>query len=202
MNIACKNLTHHELKLASSVGKPSRLIASSIDAVDYIFEGGIKLGEITELGIPAGMDGRKIIYRFIRQAAKYHGYYSAWINCCLTRTIYPLNMYAYGVDPTRIFFANSINPTKDLYHLFLSEQFKIIVIDSPTKFSKKDQNFLLRCARRNETSIILIKDHFLSNKYGNIWSAKRINIYSEPKTNELVIYSMKGAAKIRRLKGG
>lgn len=171
-----EKLNHQEIwkKLKSgdlSIKPDAKVIRTGISELDELFSDGVKPGRLIEWGLPQGRNGRIFPILFLRKEIPL----TIWIYADLGLDIYAPAWASHGIDLRRIFFVKCDDPVKKLKPVFLDNTFKIIVIDSPRKFSKGDISFISVRARANRQIIFLIRNYFLSPKIGNPFARTRVN---------------------------
>ena len=163
---------------ASSFKSLSSRLPSDHPSLDALLEGGLRFGELSEWGMPFGCGGRQVILAYLAQATQ-SAQWSLWVSGKDQVEVYPPAWSAQGVSLKWTRFAYSKNPVQDLRPLFLDPFFRVIVLDAPSKFSGEDCAFLAQQARKYGQAVILLRDYFLSEKYGNIWARLRLNCWQE-----------------------
>lgn len=148
-----------------------KVIHTGISELDELFSDGVKPGKLIEWGLPQGRNGRIFPILFLRKEIPL----TIWIYADSGLDIYAPAWASHGIDLRRIFFVKCDDPVKKLKPVFLDNTFKIIVIDSPKKFSKGDISFISVQARANRQIIFLIRNYFLSPKIGNPFAQIRVN---------------------------
>ena len=180
---------------ATEAYSPQQKLASGVPGIDAFLRGGLPMGKVTEFGMPLGREGRVLLLNFLVNATQ--GVTSAplwalWISSHRHLSVYPPAWYARGISPERMFFTASETPMKDLKRVIMNSFFKLIILDSPKQFSKDDCLFINTQARRNQQIILLIRDFFLSNLRGNIWSTLRINCWKRQVSNQFMLRVIRG----------
>jgi len=174
--------------------QPERL-ASCVDRVDNFLEGGLPFGGITEFGVPLGKEGRLLVLKFVVNATRgirTKPLWTLWISSHDTFRVFPPAWFARGVDPDRILFAQSERPLRDLKQAINNPIFKLIVLDSPRKFTREDCFYINRQARANHQLVLLLRDFFLSNRQGNIWASLRMNCWRRHAADRFMIRVIRG----------
>jgi hypothetical protein len=187
MGILGEKLNHQEIwkKLKSvdlSIKPDAKVICTGISELDELFSDAVKPGRLIEWGLPQGRNGRIFPILFLRKEIPL----TIWIYADLGLDIYAPAWASHGIDLRRIFFVKCDDPVKKLKPIFLDNTFKIIVIDSPKKFSRGDISFISVQARANRQIIFLIRNYFLSPKIGNPFAQIRVNC----SRNDRGIYSV------------
>jgi len=144
---------------------------------ERLFPLGVPFGRVVEFGAPMGMDGREVLLRLISEMTTLKQW-ALWVNCYSEWSALPSAWFARGVQPEYLVFAESQRPMSDLKPVFLSPFFKCMVIDcSDVRLKVGDFAFLSHQARQFNQLIIVIRNYYLSNSYGNIWTPFRFNIF-------------------------
>lgn len=172
------------LTIPRSVTVPSlRRLASGVPDLDDAFHGGLVFGSITEWGVPLGRGGREIVLRFLAAATRAHTnsrpLLVLWIFLTPMLSIYPPAWEARGITLTRIRFARSCEPLRDLKPVFLDPVFSIVVLDALPGLDEPALAYLAAQARRNGQMILLLRNELLGNRYGNVWAKQRVNCWRE-----------------------
>jgi len=172
-----------KIKLPPSVTSASQLLGRyggkerlpwGIKSLDQFLEGGLPVGEITEIGLPLDCEGRRLILSLLAQSTR-RGERSLWVYSENELNINPPAWQAFDVDLSLIRFARSGNPLVDFQPLFLEPIFKVLVLDSPSELGEESLAFLTARIRENGQSLLILRDYFLDNKRGNIWAKLRLN---------------------------
>lgn len=176
MDTPGEKLDHQEIwkRLKSgdfSIKPDAKAIRTGIPELDEIFSDGVKPGRLIEWGLPQGRNGRIFPILFLREEIPL----TIWIYADLGLDIYAPAWASHGIDLRRIFFVKCDDPVRKLKPIFLDNTFKIIVIDSPKKFSKGDISFISVQTRANRQIIFLIRNYFLSPRIGNPFAHMRVN---------------------------
>lgn len=162
-------------------------LKSNLPALDELFSESFTPGKIIEWGLPQGQNSRILPLLFLRGSIPA----TAWIYSQQNHDIYPPSWSCLGVHLNRIFFICSNEPVKQLRPLFLENTFKVLIIDSPKKFSKGDLNFVTQKIRENGQILFLIRNYLLSSKLGNPFAKLRVNC-TQDKKNHYCIQFVKG----------
>ena len=173
-------------------------LASCVERVDDFLEGGLPFGGISEFGMPLGKEGRALALKFVANATRgIRGkpMWTLWISSYETFRIFPPAWFARGVSPTRILFAQSGRPLRDLKRAISNPIFKLIILDSPRKFTREDCFFVNRQARQNRQLVMLLRDFFLSNRQGNIWANLRMNCWKRHASGEFMLRVIRGLSQ-------
>jgi len=174
--------------------QPEKL-ASCVETIDAFLEGGIPFGSITEFGMPLGREGRALILKFLANATQgkqTKPLWTLWASSHEDFQVFPPAWFAKGVSASRIVFTHSQKPLRDLKRAIMHPLFKVIILDSPQKFTKDDCSFISRQARANRQLVVLLRNFFLSNRQGNIWAKLRINCWKRHNTREFVLKVIHG----------
>ena len=147
--------------------------------LDDFFHGGIPKGELSEFGMPLGGEGRLLILKLLA-ANMPQNPFVLWVLGDDNLKINPSSWSAHGIDLSRIRFAGSIDPIKDLHAVFQESLFKVIILDSIPALKKESMAFLATQARVNQLTILFVRPYFLRNDRGNIWAGLRTNCWKEP----------------------
>lgn len=185
------------LVTGESCSQPEKL-ASCVKRVDDFLEGGLPFGSITEFGMPLGKEGRALALKFVANATRgirAKPVWTLWISSHTTFRVFPPAWFARGVSPARILFAQSDRPLRDLKRAISNPIFKLIILDSPGKFTREDCFFVNRQARQNRQLVMLLRDFFLSNRQGNIWANLRINCWKRHASGEFMIRVIRGLSQ-------
>lgn len=176
-------------------------LASSIGELNQFLEGGLRVGEITEWGMPLGQGGREVLLSYLARhtARDRSSQWSLWICGYPELKVYPPAWQARGVSLERVCFSYAVNPVKDLKPVWLSRFFRLLIVDTEHSLSKEDYAFLVQRARENQQVIALIKPYFLSANYGNVWAKTRINCRRAVHSNTYELEMVKGSSP-KRLK--
>lgn len=150
------------------------VLSSGLPLLDELLEGGLHEGELSEWGMPWGQGLRELLLPFLA-AAQRKDYWILWIYGQSKICVNPLAWKARAVDLNRIRFAQSEHALRDLRPVFLSDFFRLIVIDQSKQLSDEDCAFLARQARRLRQSILILKPYALSHTQGNVWARLRVN---------------------------
>jgi hypothetical protein len=168
--------------LTAQAQRPSRsLLPSGRTLLDEFLDGGLRWGELSEWGLPWGQGLRDIILWFLARSQKEAELpcWTLWVYSQSEMRVNPLAWYARGLNLDWLRFVNAEHPVKDLKPLFLSEVFRILVIDDDGRLSADDCAFLARQARRHQQAIFLLRPYHLSERRGNVWARTRINCWHD-----------------------
>jgi len=178
-----------------AVKNPPQKLAACVDEIDTFLEGGIPFGGVTEFGMPLGREGRVLMLKYLINATcgiRIKPVWTLWISCHENFQVFPPAWFSRGVSPEKIVFTNSRKPLQDLKRAIINPLFKLIVLDSPPRFSKEDCFFLSRQARENHQLIMLLRHFFLTNRQGNIWANLRMNCWKKHASGEFIIKVIRG----------
>jgi hypothetical protein len=118
--------------------------------------------------------------------------WTLWVSSHDDFTVFPPAWFAKGVSPSRIVFTHSEAPAQDLKRAIINPLFKLIVLDSPRRFSKDDCFFVNTQARFNQQVIVLLRNFFLSNKQGNVWAKLRLNCWKQQSSGRFILKTVRG----------
>jgi len=177
-------------------------LASSIGELDHFLEGGLRVGEITEWGMPLGQGGREVLLSYLAPQTNHRcsGQWSLWVCGYPELKVYPPAWQARGVSLEKVCFNYSINPVKELKPVLWSRFFRLLILDTSYSLTKEEYAFLAQRARENQQVVVLIKPYFLSTNYGNVWAKTRINCRRSVGQNKTYDLEMIKGASPRRLK--
>jgi hypothetical protein len=184
-----KSEAFEHLKLSKR--SPVRLL-SGFEPLDALLGGGLQEGEISEWGMPWGYGLRELILPFLTHAQRQQGYWILWICGYDCVTINPWAWHARSIDLETIRFATSQNPLGDLRQIFLSDFFRVIVLDHIPRLREEDCQHLARYARVYGQTLIILRSHSLVNEQGNIWARVRTNCFCDLSRGEIRVEVVKG----------
>jgi len=190
-------------------------LCSGVEELDLQLRGGLPYGSVTEWGCPLGKGGRRWVLKFLKNAQEQKSQWILWVspkkevdpkkpflrnlhrsNLCSVTTsnlsIFPPAWHAQGIDLKRIRFAHSNAVMRDFRSVWSDDFFKVIVLDRPVGLRKEDFAALHQSARRSNTLIIILRDHYLSNRYGNVWAKTRLQIYQDHSTQVAKAHFLRG----------
>jgi hypothetical protein len=170
-------------------------LASSIREIDDFLDGGLPFNGITEFGMPLGKEGRVLLLKFLVNATRGIGMkplWVLWVSSHSDFSVFPPAWFVKGVSPSRMVFTRSTAPAEDLKRAIINPLFKLIILDSPQRFSRDDCSFVNTQARSNGQLIILLRNFFLSNKRGNVWARLRLNCWKRQATGDFVLKTIRG----------
>ncbi len=183
--------------IGQSHSQPQKL-TSCVQEIDDFLDGGIPFDGITEFGMPLGKEGRVLLLKFLVNATQgltMEPIWTLWVSSHLDFSVFPPAWFAKGISPSRIIFTQSTTPAQDLKRAIINPLFKLIVLDSPHRFSKDDCFFVNTQARFNHQLVLLLRNFFLSNNYGNVWAKLRLNCWKRHATGRFVIKTIRGLPK-------
>lgn len=169
-------------------------LSSGNDLLDEFLDGGLRWGEVSEWGMPWGQCLRDIILWFLIHAQQRNEgpCWILWIYGQPDISINPLAWQARGLDLSWIRFARAQQPVRELKPIFLSDFFRIVVIDGAQRLHDDDCAFLARQARRHKQMIVLLRSHPLSQGRGNVWAKTRVNCWQDLKQQKVFAKILKG----------
>lgn len=170
---------------------PVSVLPSGLPLLDDLLEGGLREGELSEWGMPWGQGLRELLLPFLASAQR-KDYWILWIYGQSKICVNPLAWKARAVDLNRIRFVGTEQPLQDLRPVFLSDFFRLIVIDQGKPLSEEDCAFLARQARRQRQSILILKPYALSHTQGNVWARLRVNCGQDLQTRMVSAELLKG----------
>ena len=183
-------LRHSEnLKYATHLETPDTQSLTKCNKLNYFLNDCIQYGQVSEWGMPWGHMTRYLLLLFLAESTQKGGW-CLWLHNKKEMEIYAPAWQAYGVDLQKFrasYFQDSIS---DLRPIFMSDFFKIIIIDG--KVSQKEFAFLAKQARAQKQLIFVIHDHLISGKFGNVWCKTRFNSWYEPISERLYLRTLKG----------
>ncbi len=175
---------------SASFHSREKRVASGIEALDKLLEGGLSEGSVSEWGMPFGQQGRELIIPWLATMTEEN--WALWILSRPGLSIYPPAWAARGVSLQHMRFAHSNKPVAELKQAFMEPFFKFIIIDAPMHFSPEDCAFVAKCARANGQIVILLRNWLLSSKKGNVWAKTRLNCCFDEKQQSFVIKALRG----------
>lgn len=178
----------------ASTSRPLKL-ASCIREIDDFLEGGLPFNGITEFGMPLGKEGRVLLLKFLINATRgieIRPVWVLWVSSHNDFSVFPPAWFVKGVSPSRMVFTRSAAPAEDLKRALINPLFKLIVLDSPQRFSRDDCFFVNTQARTNGQLIILLRNFFLSDKRGNVWARLRLNCWKRQSGRNFILKTVKG----------
>ncbi len=170
-------------------------LASCIEEIDDFLEGGLPFDGITEFGMPLGKEGRILLLKFLVNATRgirMKPIWVLWVSSHSEFSVFPPAWFVKGISPSRMVFTRSAAPAEDLKRAIINPLFKLIILDSPRHFSRDDCFFVNTQARSNGQLIILLRNFFLSNKRGNVWTRLRLNCWKRQATGEFILKTIRG----------
>ena len=167
-------------------------LRSGFDPLDSLLEGGLQEGELSEWGMPWGRGLRGLILPFLSYAQKSCGYWILWVSGHERVTINPWAWHARSIDLDKIRFVGSQDPMHELRQLFLSDFFRVIVLDQIPRLREEDCQHLARHARTYGLSILILRPYALTNAQGNIWARLRLNCSHDWPGERMSVEVLKG----------
>ena len=179
---------------ASHLRQPVAKLSSRVALLDSFLGGGLGWGEISEWGLPWGAGLRDLILLFMASAQQetQRPAWVLWIYGQRDIQVNPMAWHARGIQLERLRFATSSKPLAELKPLFLSNFFRMIVLDSVAPLSHEDYAFLARQARSLQQHILILHAHDLSNSQGNVWARLRLNCRRDFAQQRAFITQLKG----------
>lgn len=168
-------------------------LASPLPLLNQCLAGGVPFGSLSEWGLPLGLHGREVILSFLSTATS--GPSAAWVLWAHGRSriqVYPPAWRARGVELSKMRFTKSVEPIRELKPLFMDPFFKVIVLDAPGRLTDEDYGFLARQARQHKKVIMVLHDHFISTRKGNIWAKLRVNAWRDGSSRKMCLRVMRG----------
>ncbi|MBC7658850.1 MAG: hypothetical protein H7249_04005 [Chitinophagaceae bacterium] len=179
-----------ELKLVKS---SERRLLSGIKTLDALIGGGLREGELSEWGMPWGQGLREFILPFLSRAQADYSYWILWVYGRQHVAINPWAWHARSIDLDTMRFVSSQDPLQDLKHVFLSDFFRVIVLDQAPHLKEEDCQHLARNARTYGQSILILRPHLLTHEQGNLWTRTRLNCVYDFEKTQTRIEVIKGA---------
>ncbi len=178
-----------QLKLAQRF---STKLLSGYEPFDNLLHGGLQEGELSEWGLPWGQGLRELILPFIRYAQEECHYWVLWVSGHDRAKINPWAWHARSIQLDTIRFVVSPSPLDELRAIFLSDFFRVIVLDQIPNLSEEDCQHLARQARRSGLTILILRDGQLDTRVGNIWTRLRLNAERQSPAGDVRIDLVKG----------
>ncbi|MES2745899.1 MAG: hypothetical protein V4655_10760 [Bdellovibrionota bacterium] len=169
-------------------------LLSGFNPLDTLLDGGLQEGEVSEWGMPWGQGLRDLVLPFLSCAQRQHGYWILWVSGHDRVTINPWAWHARSIDLETIRFVSSQDPLYDLRQLFLSDFFRVIVLDQIPHLKEEDCQHLARHARTYGLTILILRPHRLTHEQGNIWTRLRANCFQDLAREKITIEILKGRA--------
>ncbi|MBU2515085.1 hypothetical protein KJ966_27510 [bacterium] len=170
-------------------------LGSCIREIDDFLGGGLPFNGITEFGMPLGKEGRTVLLKFLVNATRglqAKPIWTLWVSSHQDFSVFPPAWFAKGVSPSRMIFSSAAFPAQELKRAIINPLFKLIVLDSPQRFTREDCFFINSQARFNQQLVILLRNFFLSNKCGNVWAKLRFNCWKQHARGKFIIKTVKG----------
>lgn len=180
-----------DLKLAPRFG---RKLLSGVTALDTILDGGLPEGELSEWGMPWGQGLRELMLPFLARAQRDYSYWVLWVYGRQHVAINPWAWHARSIDLNMTRFVSSQDPMQDLRALFLSDFFRVIVLDQVPHLKEEDCQHLARNARAYGQTIMILRPDLLTHEQGNIWTRLRMNCHYDFERQSISVHVMKGRA--------
>lgn len=182
-----KYLKSHIKKASELESLPHRLL-SGVTSLDQWLEGGLQRGSLSEWGMPHGQEARRILLRFLAE----NDLFTLWVYGHEQSQVYPPAWVSLGVNLEKTFFVHCDQPIKKLRPVFTDNAFPLVVIDSPKKLSKGELAFVSHQLRKNQQTLLLVRNFYLSRKKGNPLSSLRINVSWQPCSQSHQLHCLKG----------
>jgi hypothetical protein len=141
-------------------------------------EDGLPQRAITEWGMPLGRRGRELMLPFLAEVTGAKQM-ALWIYGHENMMVYPPAFIAAGINSDKMVFTQVSGPLQPMVPALISPLFKMIVLDSPKRFTDRDGFFLRNLAEAHDQKIVLIRNYFLSPKRGSSWARWRINVWND-----------------------
>ncbi|MBC7532422.1 MAG: hypothetical protein H7318_12665 [Oligoflexus sp.] len=180
-----------ELKLAPQF---NRRLLSGLTALDSMLDGGLTEGELSEWGMPWGQGLRELMLPFLARAQRDYSYWVLWVYGRQHVAINPWAWHARAIDLNSTRFVYSQDPMQELRALFLSDFFRVIVLDQVPHLKEEDCQHLARNARTYGQSIIILRPGLLTHEQGNIWTRLRLNCHYDFESQRIAVHVLKGRA--------
>lgn len=178
-----------DLKLAPRFA--ARLL-SGFNPLDSLLDGGLQEGELSEWGMPWGHGLRDLILPFLSYAQRSHGYWILWVSGHEHVTMNPWAWHGRSIELETIRFVRSQDPLHELRQLFLSDFFRVIILDQIPHLREEDCQHLARHARTYGLSILILRPYALTHAQGNIWTRLRLNCSQNWLENRITVEVIKG----------
>ena len=153
--------------------------------------GGLPKRAMTEMGMPLGREGRNLLLPFLAEVTGAQQM-ALWICGHADMMVYPPAFFAAGIVADKMVFAQAPGPLQSMVTALTSPLFKMIVVDSPKRFTDRDGFFLRSQAEKHEQMIVLIRNYFLSTKRGSSWARLRINAWRDSSGDGYRLAAVKG----------
>jgi hypothetical protein len=125
-----------------------------------------------------GKGGREVILKWLIQLTN-NDAMCLWVSSKEDLLVYPPAWSARGVMLKNVRFAHTPWPVRQLKPVFLESVFKLIVLDSPSRFTEDDCAFVAHQARANGYTLLLLRDWLLHPQKGNVWARLRLNCWQD-----------------------
>jgi predicted ATP-dependent serine protease len=183
-----------KLSLAKEMNVPGYL-KTGLPKLDECLGGGLEVGGVSEWGMPSGHGSRILLMNLITRLTNDHKQKPVlWVLGQPGVKVFATAWMSLGVEMSKILFANSFKPLKDLREVFMEPAFSLVVLDSPKSFSKEEYAFISKQAQKNSMHVAFLQNYLLSEKIGNVWARKRLNCKSE--------HDLLGNFQVKMLRGG
>lgn len=169
-------------------------LLSGFHPLDTLLGGGLQEGEVSEWGMPWGQGLRSVVLPFLVHAQKTCGYWVLWVSGHDHVTINPWAWHARSIDLETIRFVSSQDPLSELRQLFLSDFFRVIVLDQIPRLKEEDCQHLARHARTYGLTILILRPYHLTHAEGNIWTRLRVNCSLQHAEQRMTLSILKGRA--------
>ena len=191
-----------QIKRCGQLKPEEQLLISSHPRLNALLQGGMRFGELIEWGMPRGRGGREIIALFLAQATRAASQpqdpdatdssWCLWVTSDPDFVVYPPAWVARGVDLSHMRFACSKRILDELKPVFLDPFFKVIVLDDPRRLTAGDYSFLAHQARVHQQLIMILRNHFLTIRRGNVWAHVRLNGWYDAFSSRFFLQMIKG----------
>jgi len=177
--VAAQLPTKVELMGANQLSERPRL-KFGYKLVDEMLAGGLQLGRVSEWGMPVATGVRQLFVELLRRASLQVGERPLlWVLGWPGIEVFAANWTRLGVDLTRVLFARSFQPLKELRDVFLEPVFRLIILDTPKPLSRQDFAFLSHQAAKFSFHVAIFQSCLLSPEKGNVWAKVRVNVHSD-----------------------
>jgi len=172
-------------------------IATGWDTLDRATGGGLRPGELSEWGLPAGRGGRELILRLLAHAQQRSELgLLLWVLPDNELAVYPPAWEARGLDLARIYFATTSHVMHDLKPAFTEPVFDAIVLDTP-QITQDDLAYMAGRARDNHNLMLVLRPYLLRSEKGNVWAKLRLNCWYDETRQEHQVHLLRGAPPCR-----
>ena len=180
---------------ASSLDTSAECLQSRFTRLNDFLAGGLPWGQLIEWGMPWGLGGRELLLSFLQaEPHLQQPYWCLWAYHRRHIYVYPPAWAARGIALQTTRFARCEHPLQDLKPALRGNFFRIIVLDGYQypQLQQDDYRFLAQQARQQKTLVIVLRDHFLSTKKGNVWAKLRLNSWRDPIHQQHFVKVIKG----------